>query len=57
MTKDHSLGFWIASSLTIGVIVGVAIGWKAHSIRNQWLKDKRDFYLSKASNAQERLES
>lgn len=52
-----SSSLWIFLSFLFGVTLGTAIGWKAHSKRNSWLKERRDFYKSKAAEAQERLES
>lgn len=52
-----SSSLWIFLSFLFGVTLGTAIGWKAHSKRNSWLKERRDFYKSKAAEAQERLEN
>uniref|UniRef100_A0A1X7VF76 Uncharacterized protein n=1 Tax=Amphimedon queenslandica TaxID=400682 RepID=A0A1X7VF76_AMPQE len=54
-TSNSSLWFFL--SFLLGVTLGTVIGWKVHSRRNAWLRDRREFYKSKAAEAQERLDS
>ena len=55
--KNTYLIVGVVTGFVVGVSVGVLVGWRAHSKRNNWLKQKRDYYQQKVNETQETLEN